>query len=68
MHATLTEMLATARQDEMLRQASRHNAARQGRRSRPNNASRNTLTSARWHLPSLRISGKRNAMRPAAAA
>lgn len=69
MYSTLTEMLATARQDEMLRQACRHNAVRQARQSRPGRpARRPSAASSRWHLPSLRIIGRRNPMRPATAA
>ncbi len=63
MHSNLTEMLSTAHRDEMRRQASRHNAARQARYSR-----RHSGAFSLSRLVSLRFIGTRGQVRPAVAA
>ena len=64
MNSTLTEMLATAHRDELRRQASRHSVARQARRHDP---TRNTPGTPTSRLLSLRFTGRRSEVRPAAA-
>ena len=62
MYSNLNAMLATAQRDELLRNASRHNQARQSRRDVSSNSHRFVAS-----VLSFRFGGRRNAMRPAVA-
>lgn len=62
MHSNLTEMLSSAQRDEMRRQASSHNVARQSRRSRRHSVATGPTAG---RLRPLRFIGRRSHVRPA---